>query len=179
MRTAWPGRIRAGAGQQRTGQFEFSIMLMCPQYRARERRREAGVTRSMERRSNCTINGGYTHLEVCIHAQHLLALRLPEPAHYGAAEAALVCAHDDTNGVALAAESLDGLDGAVARVVVYDEDLNVIRADGGAGLRERVDYAGHERAEVAILLVRRDDDRGTDREGHGGRGSDGLGLESG
>ncbi len=100
----------------------------------------------------------WTYLQVRIHTQHVIALRLPKAPHDRAAETAFGCPHDDAGVVAFALELFDRLDGAVARVVVNDNHLDLVGGDRGVHLGERAEYARHERAQVPILPVCRDND---------------------
>lgn len=57
---------------------------------------------------------GCTHLQVCVHAQHVISLRLLEAPHDRATEAALRRADDNAHVEALLLQRLDDLHGAVA-----------------------------------------------------------------
>ena len=115
------------------------------------------------------------YLQVGIHAQHVVPLRLPEAADDRAAEAALCCADDDADVVAFTPKVVDSFYGAVAGVVVYDDDFNLVRADGRAGLRQCAEDTGDEGAQVAIFPEGRDNDRVVNA-GHVGPG---LGMFGG
>ena len=114
-----------------------------------------------------------TYLQVRIHTQHVIALRFPKPAHHCAAETAFGCSNDDADIVAFALEPLNGLDGAVARIVVNDNNLDLLRGDGRVDLRERAEDARHERAQVSIFSESRDND-GVADVGHCRIGRDGC-----
>ena len=74
------------------------------------------------------------HLQIRVHAQHIVALRLSKAPHNRAAETSFCCPYDDADVVAFAPERLDGLDRPVARVVVHNNHLDFVWADGGVDL---------------------------------------------
>ncbi|KAJ2958674.1 hypothetical protein NUW54_g14521 [Trametes sanguinea] len=93
--------------------------------------------RSGRRVRSLALKHADAYLKVRVHAQHIVALRLPKAAYYSAAEAALCCPDYDADVVAFPTESFDGLDGAIARVVINNDDLHLIRVHWRVDLRER------------------------------------------
>ena len=93
----------------------------------------------------------FTYRKVSVHAQHVITQGLLETPHDCATETPLRCSDDNTDVVAFLLQALYGLHGAVARVIVYDDDFDFMRTDGGSRLRQCAKDPRHKRAQVAIL----------------------------
>lgn len=103
--------------------------------------------------SNCS-----TYLKVSVHAQHVITQSLLETPHDCAAETPLRCSDDNADVVAFLLQALYGLHGAVARIIVYDNDLDLLRRNRRVVLSQCIENTGDEWSNVAILLVGGDDD---------------------
>ena len=96
----------------------------------------------------------HTHLEVGIHAQHVVTKSLLEATNNRTAQPAVHRSDDDTDVVALLLQQRHSLYRPVARVIVHDDNLDLVWWNRRVGPAKCTEYARNEGLQVAILLVR-------------------------